>query len=66
MVARQEKQQLSEGEFWADKLMDLANLSVIVLVVSQLVVSSIRWGAFALGIAFYIFIAIISSVLRRR
>jgi len=46
--------------------MDLTNLSVVVLVFGQLTVPLIRWDAFGLGIVFYIFIAVVSSKLRRR
>jgi hypothetical protein len=59
------KRLLDEGEFWADKLMDLANLSAVVLVFGQLVTSTINWLTFGGGIVFYVVILIISKRLRR-
>lgn len=61
---RQKKQ--TEGEFWADKLMDLANLSTVVLVFGQLVTPKIEWTVLGVGVVFYILLTIFSKYLRRR
>jgi len=55
----------SEGYFWADKLMDLANLSVVVLVFGQFVTAKIEWLAVAIGICLYIAVGGIAFILRR-
>lgn len=57
---------LTDGEFWADKLMDLANLTVVLLVFGQFVGSKIYWSAVGLGLFIYIFITIIAYKLRRK
>ncbi len=54
-----------KGEFWADKLMDLANLSSTVLVFSQLIGPTISWEVVALGVLVYDSIVLIVSILRR-
>jgi hypothetical protein len=54
--------QLSEGEFWADKLMDLANLSAVVLIFGQLVTPTIRWDTLGLGAVLYIVIVILAKI----
>lgn len=43
----------AEGEFWADKFMDLANLEVVVLVFSQFVASQISWKGMGGGILIF-------------
>ena len=63
-MAREER--MSEGEFWADKLMDLANLSAAVLIFGQLVSSKIYWGSIILGVLLYFVFVIISNILRKR
>ncbi len=55
-----------KGEFWADKLMDLANLSSTVLVFSQLVGPTMSWEIVVLGVLVYASIVLIVSILRRR
>lgn len=56
----------SEGEFWADKLMDLANLSAIVLIFGQFVSDKIYWESVIAGVILYGAIAIIAKYLRRK
>lgn len=60
------KQQLSEGEFWADKLMDLANLQAVVLIFGQLATPVINWDIVGVGAALYMGICIIVKILRGR
>lgn len=50
----------SRGEFFADKLMDLANLAATVLVFGQWVAPDIHLDAFLIGAAFYGFCGVIS------
>ncbi len=57
---------ISDGEFWADKLMDLANLSAIVLIFSQLVSINIYWISLIIGIIFYLLIVLTSYKLRKK
>lgn len=56
----------SDGEFWADKLMDLANLAIVVLVLGQLVAPKIYWIGIGIGILLYGLLIIISAKMRRR
>jgi len=55
----------TNGEFWADKLMDLANLSIVVLVFGQFVTAEINWLAVAIGFGLYLAVAMIALILRR-
>lgn len=55
-----------DGEFWADKLMDLANFEIIALVFSQLTTSNINWSVLGLGILLYIILSSIARYLRSR
>lgn len=57
--------QISDGEFWADKLMDLANLEIIVLVFGQFVGLKRYWPAALFGIILYILLIVISRKLRK-
>ncbi len=59
-------QRLTEGEFWADKLMDLANLAVVILVFGQLVAPKIYFHSIALGVIIYIIFSIISFKFRKK
>lgn len=55
-----------EGKFWADKLMDLANLSAAVLIFGQLTARQIYWQGVILGLLIYIVIMLLSRQLIRR
>lgn len=55
------KNELTDGEFWADKLMDLANLEIIILVFGQFVGPKIYLHIVTLGVALYILLVIISK-----
>jgi hypothetical protein len=56
----------SEGDFLADKLMDLGNLSVVVMVFGQFVTAKIIWPVLAFGIMWYITLLLVSRALRKR
>jgi len=60
-----DNREIRKGEFWADKLMDLANLSVVVLVFGQFVTNKITWPAVLMGIGLYILAVVLSLFLRR-
>lgn len=60
------RRRLEEGEFWADKLMDLANLSAIVLVFGQFVSPKIDWQMAVFGVLLYVLFIIIAKKLRNR
>lgn len=49
-----------EGEFWADKLMDLANLSIAVLVFNQFASQKIQWHVLGAGVIIYLLLAFVS------
>lgn len=55
----------SNGEFFADKLMDLANMGTAALVFGQILGNQIQWAALLLGFSFLIFSAVVSFFLRR-
>lgn len=57
---------LSDGKFWADKFMDLANLQFVVLVIGQFVSAQIQLQGFLIGFIMYIGIIIFSVHLRRQ
>lgn len=51
------------GDFWADKLMDLANLAIAVLVFGQFG-PKIYWIAVIFGVILYFILIIISKKLK--
>lgn len=55
----------TNGEFYADKLMDLANLAAAALIFGQLVENRIVWWAVGIGFSFLITIGVISFFLRK-
>lgn len=55
----------AEGEFWADKLMDLANLSAVVFIFGQFVTEKIHWNVVIGGVILYILMMVISDIIRR-
>ena len=57
---------MADGEFWADKLMDLANLEIIVLVFSQVSTPRVYLNGILLGIIIYGVLIVVSIKLRRR
>ena len=56
----------SDGEFWADKLMDLANLSAVVLIFGQFVTDKTRWIVVIGGIMLYVLILVICDKIKKR
>lgn len=58
------KNSISEGDFWADKLMDLANYAIAGLVFSQFITHEISWYVIVSGILLYIGLALISKHFR--
>lgn len=56
----------SHGEFFADKLMDLANLAAAALVFGQVLSEHVYPEAFVIGLSFFGLCAIISFQLRER
>lgn len=56
----------SHGEFFADKLMDLANLAMAALVFGQLVNKEIQWGVFTVGVACFWICIVLSFFFRRQ
>ena len=56
----------TQGEFFADKLMDLANLAMAALVFVQLVGGQIQGRPFVIGFAFFSIAVVISFLLRRK
>jgi len=52
--------------FWADKIMDLANLGFVTLVLSQGISESVSWMAVILGVILYLSLALFSQSLIRR
>lgn len=56
----------SEEEFLADKLMDLANLSAVVLIFEQLVRNKMNFISIGFGIIFYLIIIISSKYIFKR
>lgn len=51
---------------WADKLMDLANLSVAALVFGSLLSpGGLRWSVVVLGLGIYLILAVLATRLRR-
>lgn len=57
---------MTDGEFWADKLMDLANLELIILVFSQLTTSRIYLNGIFLGVIIYVVLTVVSIKFRRK
>jgi hypothetical protein len=55
-----------QGEFFADKIMDLANLVAAALVFGPFVAGEIHWLGIALGVSFFCFATMLSYVLRRK
>lgn len=55
-----------QRKLWADKLMDLANLSVAALIFGALLSTSRpQWDLLSLGLTIYFLLAIIATWLRR-
>lgn len=59
------RKQKTDGYFWADKLMDLANLAAAVLIFGQFVADRIYWNGLALGIILYGSVMLITKKLLR-
>ena len=57
---------MDDGEFWADKLMDLANLELIILVFSQLTTPKVYLNGIFLGIIIYGALTVVSVKFRRK
>gem|GEM_PF-3354894 len=55
-----------EKDFWADKLMDLANLGFVTLVLSQGISESVNWMAIIFGVILYSSLVLFSRSLIRR
>ena len=55
-----------DGEFWADKIMDLANLTGAVLIFGQFATSQIHWSGIGIGLVVYGTAVIIATLLRKR
>ena len=55
----------TNGEFMADKLMDLANMVASALVFGQLINNEIVWWVVAIGVSFFCLCIVISSLLRK-
>ena len=53
------------GFFWADKLMDLANLAVAILIFGQLASQKINWTGIISGVLIYFIFVIISIKFRK-
>ena len=60
------KNGLQRGDFLADKLMDLGNLSVVVMVFGQFVAAKIIWPVLLFGIIWYIILLLVAKALRKR
>lgn len=56
----------TRGEFFADKLMDLANLAVVVLVFEQVAKGQINGAALTMALAFFFAAVMLSYFMRRR
>jgi len=56
----------AHGQFFADKLMDLANLVAAALIFGQLVGGQIVWRAVVVGILFFFGFSMISYLLREK
>ena len=56
---------VTHGEFYADKLMDLANLVGATLVFGQLITGKIYWIPFVIGTSFFWSCLVISLWLRK-
>lgn len=54
----------NDGEFWADKFMDLANISLAVLVFSQFEPKGIHWNVIFLGSIIYLSLVGLSFFLK--
>ncbi len=55
---------VKRGEFWADKMMDLANLSVVVLVFGQFDKKEYNLIVLLFGIILYVLLFLVSYLLR--
>ena len=60
-----QRKQLSDGEFLADKLMDLANLAVVVMVFGQFVAEQKHWDVLFFGAVLYLVAIVAARRLRR-
>lgn len=56
----------SHGEFFADKLMNLANLGVAATVFGQTLEAKFRWKLGFLGLGFFLFSVVVSWLFRKR
>ena len=59
-------QKTTDGIFISDKLMDLANLEVIVLVFGQFTTAEINWYVVGVGVIIYSILVLVSLKLRRK
>jgi hypothetical protein len=55
----------THGEFFADKLMDLANLAAAALIFGQIVEGRIVWTVVGIGLSFFFSCVVISLLLRK-
>ena len=55
----------TNGEFFADKIMDLANLVFSTLVFGQLLTERIRWPGLIIGFSFFWLCVVLSYWLRK-
>lgn len=55
-----------EGDFWADKLMDLANLQIVVTVFGQFTTAKISLPVIIAGVIMYILIAFAAMKFREK
>ena len=55
----------NNGQFFADKLMDLANLGFAALVFGQFLGGNIRWEIVVAGFAFFYFCIMLSFFFRK-
>ena len=56
---------ISNGEFYADKLMDLANLAAAALIFGQLAEGHLRWFLFCIGTGLFLLCLVVSYWLRK-
>ena len=55
---------IDERVFWSDKFMDLANLSAVALIFSQIVTDKIYWQGFIFGAILYLSLLTLSIYIR--
>ena len=56
----------SHGEFFADKIMDLANIGVGAGLLGQALEGKLSLGVGLLGLSFFSFCTVVSYILRKR